>query len=99
MLTNNEILTYLRTNKENFRTEFGIEKIGIFGSYARNEQTEQSDIDIIIDIPRNTENIFEKRIKLKEIISKYFEKEVDICHERAIKPIFKDIILNETIYV
>jgi predicted nucleotidyltransferase len=76
-----------------------LEKIGIFGSYARNEQTATSDIDFIIEMPRGTENIFEKKQLLKQMLKNYFRCEIDICRERSIKPIFKEYILKEAIYV
>ncbi len=99
MITQSDILYYLQINRELFRTKYDVEKIGIFGSYARNEQTENSDIDIIIDMPVGTENIFEKRLLLKDMISNFFSKPVDVCHQRAIKPIFKEMILKDAIYV
>lgn len=99
MLSRIEIINYLRKNKAEFEKNYHIKKIGLFGSFARNEQTENSDIDIIIDISQDATEIFEKRLKLKELLKQRFHKEIDICHERAIKPIFRDIILNETIYV
>ena len=46
MLTKNEYLQKLREFKQQYSSEYGIERIGIFGSVARNEQTENSDIDI-----------------------------------------------------
>ncbi len=99
MITRQEILQYLKKNKELFKKEYGIKEVGIFGSYARNEQTEHSDIDIIIDMPKGTENIFEKRLSFMTLISKHFSKPVDVCHRRAIKPVFKDLILKDVIYV
>ena len=99
MLTKEEILQYLFENKELFRDKYNIIKLGIFGSFARDEQTEDSDIDIIIEMDRNTEEIFEKRLELKNTLKSYFHKEIDVCHSRAIKPIFKDYIQNEAIYV
>ena len=99
MIQQKDIVTYLRKNKELFYEQFNIVKLGIFGSYSRNEQTENSDIDIVIDMEVGTENIFEKRLSLKETISKHFSKSVDICHIKAIKPIFKDLILKDIIYV
>ena len=99
MVTKQEILQYLKENKKNFRKKFNIIRIGIFGSFARDEQNEKSDIDIIIEMLPDTENIFEKRIELKELIQKKFSKEVDICHAKAIKPVFRKIIFNELIYV
>ena len=99
MLTQQNILSYLKSNKAYFYEQFNIIKIGIFGSYARNEQTENSDIDILIEMQPETENIFEKRQKLKEFLNQHFSKQVDVCHERAIKPIFREMILKEAIYV
>ena len=99
MVNQNEILNYLKKNKELFYNQYNIVRIGIFGSFARNEYTENSDIDIIIEMSKGTDNIFEKRLKLKEIISNHFSKPVDICHQKAIKPVFKNIILKDVIYV
>ncbi|MEI6433666.1 MAG: nucleotidyltransferase domain-containing protein [Bacteroidota bacterium] len=98
MLTRNEILSYLRDNKTIFRDQFGILKIGIFGSYAREEQTEQSDIDILIEMTSDNENIFAKRLQLKELLMKRFARNVDVCHEQAIKPIFRDLVFKDALY-
>ena len=99
MIEKQDILTYLTNNKEVFYKQFNISKIGIFGSFARNEQTEKSDIDIIIEMPRGTEDIFEKKLVLKEMLKEQFQREIDICRERSIKPLFKEMILKEAIYV
>lgn len=98
MLTRTEILNYLQENKKIFDDAYGIRKIGLFGSYAREEQTEQSDVDILIEMREGTENIFDKRLKLQELLMKQFSKRVDICHQQALKPIFRDIVLSETRY-
>ncbi|MBX3044222.1 MAG: nucleotidyltransferase domain-containing protein [Candidatus Kapabacteria bacterium] len=99
MLKRDDILDYLKKHKDFFRDKFNIEKIGIFGSYARNEQTEKSDIDIIIEMPRGTDEIFEKKELLRNMLKEQFHKKIDICRERSIKPLFKDLILKDTIYV
>jgi uncharacterized protein len=99
MIQQNDILLYLKNNKEIFYEKFNVIKIGIFGSFSRNEQTENSDIDIIIEMPRGTVDIFEKKQQLKELLKNNFQREIDICRERAIKPIFREMILKEAIYV
>ncbi len=99
MLNREDILNYLKTNKILFIEKFNIIQIGIFGSFARNEQTEKSDIDIIIEMPRGTEDIFEKKQQLRELLKNQFHREIDICRERAIKPLFKEMILKDAIYV
>lgn len=99
MIYTQDILKYLSNNKELFYKQFNIIKIGIFGSFARNEQTEKSDIDIIIEMPRGTDDIFEKKQQLRELLKNHFHREIDICRERAIKPLFKEMILKDAIYV
>jgi predicted nucleotidyltransferase len=94
-----EILDFLRANKELLRSKYSIAKIGIFGSYARNEQTEKSDIDFILEYEENATDLFNKDYSLREYLKSAFKKDVDICHEGSIKPIFKPYILKDTIYV
>jgi hypothetical protein len=98
MLNRIEILNFLKENKELFQNKYGIQRMGLFGSYARGEQTDQSDVDIIIDMDLGTENIFDKRMQLKDELKKHFSKDVDVCHERAIKPVFKDLVFKDAIY-
>ena len=98
MFTRQEILQYLKNNKKLFRKKYSIIKIGIFGSYARNEQTEKSDIDIIIEMPLDATEIFEKKQELRELLKQTFHRNIDICRERSIKPMFKKIILKDVIY-
>ena len=50
-------------------------------------------------MPRGTEDIFEKKLLLKDMLKTQFHCEIDICRERAIKPLFKEMILKDTIYV
>jgi uncharacterized protein len=99
MIQRQEILTYLANNKNLFSMQFNIIKIGIFGSFARDEQTDESDIDIIIEMPRGTDDIFEKKLQLRELLKTHFHRDIDICRERSIKPLFREMILKEAIYV
>ncbi|HPI20127.1 MAG TPA: nucleotidyltransferase domain-containing protein [Candidatus Kapabacteria bacterium] len=89
----------MKNNKDLFYKKLNITKIGIFGSFSRNEQSENSDIDIIIEMPVGTEKIFEKKRELKKILKNQFNRDIDICRERSIKPLFREIILKEAIYV
>ena len=98
-LTKQEILSYLTENKTSFFYKYNLEKIGVFGSYARGEQTEDSDIDILIEIHSGTDDIFEKKQELRNVLENKFNKHIDICRERSIKPMFKSLILKDVIYV
>jgi uncharacterized protein len=72
-----EILAYLAENKDKYARLYQITKIGIFGSYARGEQTPESDIDLIVEFEDNTENLREKKISLKSDIESRFHRPVN----------------------
>ncbi len=98
MENKNSILDFFRANKELLSKRFRVIKIGIFGSYARGEATEQSDIDIIVEFDEDIDSIFDRKYELKEYLMAHFRKKVDLCREGAIKPIFKQLILKDAIY-
>jgi len=99
MINQTDILKFLAEQKLFFQQEFQIIKIGLFGSYARGEQSDKSDIDLIVEFAPNTSELSEKKAQLKSILKKRFNKDVDVCREKYIKPYFKKQILNSTIYV
>ena len=94
-----EILTYLKNEKQEFAERFNIIKLGLFGSYALNQQTENSDIDLLIEFAPNTDALSEKKAAIKEAIESRFHKKVDLCREKYIKSYFKQQILDSAIYV
>lgn len=98
MLSPDEIIQFLKKNKSYLQEHFHCSEIGLFGSYARNEQTEQSDIDILVAFEPETANLYEVEQELKEYLEKSFHRQVDICSKKWIKPIFKPMVLKEAIY-
>ncbi len=99
MVNSNQILAYLASNKKRFQKEYHLTKIGVFGSIARNEQNEGSDIDLVIEFEENTADLFGFKQKLKAEIMNEFKVPVDLCREKYIKPIFRTQILSEAKYV
>lgn len=71
MLTQEDILNYLTQHKKEFQDKFKIEKIGLFGSYARGEE---SDIDIFVKMKPDLFGL----IGLKQRIEEDLHKKVDI---------------------
>lgn len=98
MIDSNAVLFYLTSNKKRLEKDYHLVKIGIFGSIAREDQNEQSDIDIIVEFENDTQDLFSLKQRLKEEIESKFNLPVDICREKYIKPIFKQQILSETKY-
>lgn len=98
MKTKTQILEFLSQNKKVFRDKFHIVRIGLFGSYAREEQNPDSDIDLLVEFEENTQDLYELKIQLKEFFQIQLGIDVDICREKYIKPRFKSTILKETVY-
>ena len=96
-MTQEQILHYLSTHKDRFQKRYHVNKIGIFGSYARNEATPESDIDIVVDLKKST--MF-GLVGIKEDIEEYFKTHVDIVQIRdRMNGLLKERIEKEAIYV
>ena len=94
---NREIIKKLRKLKPILKEKFGIEEIGVFGSVARGEDTENSDIDIVI-LKAKKKNYFDL-IDIKYILKEYLNKEVDIGYYDSIRPIIRRHIDKDLINV
>ena len=71
--------------------------IGLFGSYARNEETEESDIDILYDFKKQC-TLFDL-IDLEEQLKLKLNRDVDLVSLQFLKPYFKKYIADDLIYL
>jgi len=99
MKTQKDILEFLSQNRNYFKDRFHIVKIGLFGSFARNEQHRYSDIDLVVEFDENTPDLYSLKREIKEFIKKELGLDVDLAREKYIKPRYKKSILKETQYV
>jgi uncharacterized protein len=95
LLSKNEILAFLKKNKPYLKKEFGVTKIALFGSYARDEQKKSSDIDLLIEMSVHD---FFKRMDLKHFLEDAFKKKVDVGYFSAVRLALKDSIEEDLIY-
>jgi predicted nucleotidyltransferase len=94
----NEIITFLRGHKDELAQRFGVVSVSLFGSYARGEEREDSDIDIAIEMApdrKSLSNFFGIRRYLEE----QFGKRVDLGIESTLKPVVRDMVAKEIIHV
>ncbi|MCH5310619.1 MAG: nucleotidyltransferase domain-containing protein [Prevotella sp.] len=97
MLVLKDCINKLAAFKEESGKQFGITKIGIFGSVARQENTEDSDIDIVVEIEKPTISIM---YELRERLTSIFRCNVDLIRFRpSLRPLFKSNIINDVVYV
>ncbi len=103
MPTQKDILTFLTNIKPQLQKD-GIEQVGLFGSYAKNNTTLTSDIDIAIKLNKNyldkndVWNYFNEINKIKEMIYNKFQMKSDVFDLDS-SSVFKDKILKEILYV
>lgn len=96
MLHTEKILKLLQTNKQLLFGQYPLTELGLFGSAVRNDFTEKSDIDIIIDYNKPMGVEF---IDLANDLEKIVDRKVDLVSKRGIKPNYYKQIENEIIYV
>ena len=96
MLSRDEILDILRKAKASLQSRFKVHSIALFGSYARNEQNEQSDVDILVDVDPSIGLEF---VSLAEHIENLIGHHVDLISRRAVKKRHWAIIQQELLYV
>jgi uncharacterized protein len=84
VLTKEDILKRLRANKTNLQEKFAVKEIALFGSYARGEQTPESDVDVLVEFsnPIGLE-ILDLVDDLEKILN---GMKVDLINKKGIKP-------------
>jgi len=93
------ILAFLQEHKVEFTAKFGIANIALFGSFARDEATDQSDIDLLVGYVNNPGDVYTNKRNFKKFLQDYFHRNIDIANEKYLKPFAKDAILKDAIYV
>ena len=97
MTTFREITATIRSNRKELQQDYGLLKIGIFGSYARDEQDKNSDVDILVEIKRPMGLI--KLMGLERRLSGLLNTKVDLVTKKALKPYIGKRVLEEVRYV
>ena len=95
--TFDEIKKQLQGHKQDLKNEYGVKNLGIFGSYVRGEQTDQSDVDILVDLEKPIGLLGLAR--LNRNISELLGVKVDLTTRNALKPHIGKRILQEVQYV
>ncbi len=96
MITKTEILSKLKELKPELRKNYSVRKIGLFGSFSDDSYTEESDIDILVELDRP---IGWKIFTLEIYLEKIFGRKIDLVTKNALKEQIKDNILKQVNYV
>ena len=96
-MTKDEIVSYLTSRKDNFEEKYKISKLALFGSYSRDENRDDSDIDIAIETPLSDYFLL---YDFKEELENKFHTKVDVVRIREkMNKALKRRIMQDGIYV
>jgi len=96
MITKTDILKKLTELKPELHKNYSVREIGLFGSFSDESYTEESDIDILIELERP---IGWKIFTLEIYLEKVFGRKIDLVTKNALKEQIKDSILKQVNYV
>ena len=93
----NDIQLVLERHKTELQNKFGVVSIGLFGSYARNEENADSDIDIVVEMQKPDLFLISS---LKSFLQEIFKKNVDIIRIRkSMNRLLKNRIQKDVLYI
>ena len=90
-----DVLTLLKKHKSFLQQRFNIQSIALAGSFARDEATSKSDVDIIVNMPPSFQDFF----NLKYFLEEQLGRSVDLGLEKNLRAFIKKEIESEMIYV
>ena len=95
--TKSEIFDFLRKNKDSIES-YGVKKIGLFGSFVRNNQKDESDIDILVEFYQESLS-YNNFINLAYFLEDNLDRKVDLLTKDGLSPYIGPRILEEVEYV
>ncbi|MEQ8757679.1 MAG: nucleotidyltransferase family protein [Coleofasciculus sp. G1-WW12-02] len=97
MKTLEEIKQWLVQNKSVLQERYQVRELGIFGSYVRKEQTETSDVDVLVEFSQTPSLL--KFVNLENYLTDNLGVKVDLVHKGGLKPRIGERVLAEVVYL
>lgn len=97
MKTLEEVKQWLGQHKSLLQERYNVRELGVFGSYVRQEQTETSDVDVLVEFSETPSLL--KFINLENYLSDNLGIKVDLVHKAGLKPRLGERILAEVVYL
>ncbi|MDX2231099.1 MAG: nucleotidyltransferase family protein [Leptolyngbyaceae cyanobacterium bins.349] len=99
MKTLPEIQAALRQHLPQVQRKYHVQQLGIFGSFVRDEQTENSDVDLLVEFDPNARFGLLTFCQLENDLSELLQRKVDLVMKDGLKPRIGERILQEVIYL
>lgn len=97
ILTKEEILSFLKTHQVEIQS-FGVKNLGLFGSFVRNEQHAESDVDFLVEYEPGCKNL-KNYFGLMDWLENAFQREIELVTKESLSPYIGPYIEREVAYV
>lgn len=91
-----KIIDILRRHEQEIKKRFGVKRIGLFGSFARGEERDSSDVDIMVEFDQPT---FDNFMKLAFYLEELFHRKVELVTPDSLSPYIAPYVKNEVVWV
>jgi predicted nucleotidyltransferase len=92
-----DIKKTLLEHKYELGKEYGVTEIGVFGSYVKKKEKNESDVDILVEFQKSVDLL--TFVHLKNYLSDILKVNVDLVMKKALKPKIGERILKEVVYI
>jgi predicted nucleotidyltransferase len=90
-----QVLDIIKEHEDEIKKRYSVRKIGVFGSYIRNDQTESSDLDILVEFDNPTLHNF---MGLVFYLEDLFQKKIDLVTTNALSPYMRPSVEEEVVW-
>ncbi len=90
-----DIMAVLKKHENEIKERYHVKRIGLFGSYAKHEENEKSDIDILVEFENPTLHNF---MGLIDYLENVFGKKVDLVTQKSLNPYLRPIVEKEVLW-
>lgn len=91
-----EITARIRAHGRELQERFGIVRIGVFGSFVHGEQTDASDVDLLVDMPKKGGFLY---VEAAQYVEDFLGRDVDFADATLLKERLRERVLREAVYV
>ena len=95
--TKAEVLTAIRSNQNKIQS-FGVKKLGLFGSFARDEQHQDSDVDLLVELEQDKKT-FKNFMQLSFFLEDILNRRVELVTTESVSPYIQPYIVKDVEYV
>ncbi len=89
------VFDILQKHKNEIMSKYNVKRIGIFGSYAKGQPKEESDVDVLVEFEKPA---FDNFMELSFYLEELFNKKIDLVTPKSLRPHMQSTVLKEVVW-